>query len=291
MFEKMLLILILFLQAIFSGLIFLNKETSFNWSSFASFLNLLFVVIGLFWGYYKLKKEIIFKKKLDVYEKITNMLVADLHRSFYELAPFINNIYMLENSDSKKLDDYSTKDLQKTSREMIYKTSNFQTNFQVFFEFFQVWKALFSKKVDYESKFLFDLGTVFYKEVTIYQRELNDYSYLGLGKNEAELQKDKRGLIELESSLSKKSVILSNALDKFIFDMAKEVFHGLYRNKPEEKKRLFGLEIENMKDNDSHIFLTETGLKKEAYRQTDFQKQFGGFKEREASLKRYLDKN
>lgn len=291
MFERVLLVLILFLQAVFSGLIFLNKEMSFNWGGFISILNLLLVIGGLFWGYYKLKKEIIFKKKLDVYEKITNMLVLNLHRSFYELSPYIINSFSVKNSNPKKADDYNTKNLQKTSREIIKIISNFQSNFQIFFEFFQVWKALFSKKVDYESKFLFDLETIFHKELNDYQIKLSDYSYLGLGKSELEIEEKKLKLINFESNLLEKSAILSNALDKFIFDMAREVFHGLYKNKPAEKKRLFESEIENMKDNDYHIILTENGFKKEAYRQTDFQKKFGGFKERETILEDYLRKN
>lgn len=291
MFEKVLLLLILFLQAVFSGLIFLNKETSFNWSNFVSFLNLLFVVIGLFWGYYKLKKEIVFKKKLDVYEKITNMLVLDLHRSFYEISPHIINSFALKNSNPKKVDDFNTKNLQKTSREIIKIISNFQSNFQIFFEFFQTWKALFSKKVDYESKFLFDLETIFYKDLNDYQMKLSDYSFLGLGKSESEIEEEKSKLVNFESNLLEKSSILSNALDKFIFDMAREVFHGLYKNKPVEEKRLFESEIENMKDNDYHIFLTENGFKKEIYKQTNFQKRFGDFKQREANLREYIEKN
>ena len=290
MIEKFLLMLILIFQAIFSGLILLGKENSFNWNIFISFLNLLVVVGGLFWGYYKLKKEILFNKKLEIHEKITNMLIGGLNKSFYDLSYSIANPLALKESNPRDKDDFYTKSLKTCSKELIQKIANLQSNFQKFYEFFQFWKALFSEKVDRELKFLFDLETIFGKDLWQYQRKLSEYSMLSLMKDVADIEKERGELLLLEEKISKKNTVLSNGLYKFVSDMSREVFSGLFVKRESIEKRLFDLEIENLNNGDLGIFLTDKGFKYQFYKKTAFQEEFGGFKEREKKLRTFLEK-
>ncbi|MFA7209372.1 MAG: hypothetical protein WC120_03720 [Parcubacteria group bacterium] len=289
MFEKSLLVLILFLQAIFSGLIFLNKETALNWNNVVSSLNLFLVIGGLLFGYYKLKKEIKFKKKLEIHGKLTSMLVQGLHKSFYALAPFVNNSFSLKKSNPKNKDDFFTNRLKENSKNLIEKISVIQSDFQVFYEFFQFWKALFSEKVDRESKFLFDLEIIFSDDLGGYQMKLSSYSMLSLMKDTAEIEKERIYLLALEEKISKESTALANGLDKFVSDMSREVFNGLYSKNKNVENRLFNLEIENSNDGDQMIILTENGFEYRACEKTSFHKKFGGFKERQEKLRNFLE--
>lgn len=289
MLQTILLVLILILQAVFSGLIYANTEGSFDWSAFFSFLQVVAIVVGFFIAYDKLKKEILFKKKLEVHERITNILVDGLHKSFYDLSPFINNSYNLEKSNPKEQDDYSTKTLGENSKHLIQKISSLQSNFQIFSEFFMFWKALFSEKVDKESKFLFDLADIFMEDLWNYHRKLNDYAMLSLMKDEADIEKEKENLLSLEKQISKKSNVFANGLDKLVSDMSREVFSGLFLKNKNTESRLFDPEIENSNDGDPRIFLTDKGFKYQLYKRTDFQKEFGGFKKRRKVLRKFLE--
>lgn len=290
MFEKILLILILVLQAVFSGLIFSNSENSFNWEAFSSLIQSGILIVGFFVAYFILKKEILFKKKLDVHEKLTNMLVEGLHKSFYALSPFTMNSFFLEKSNPKDNDDYLTKSLRENSKNLSSKISSLQSDFQIFYEFFQFWKALFSEKIDRESKFLFDLETIFSEDLWEYQRKLSDYSMLSLMKNETDIEKEREDLLLLEKKLSGKSNVLANGLDKFVSDMSREVFSGLFFKDKRTEKRLFDSEIENSNDGDPRVLLTDKGLVYQLYARTAFQKEFGGFKERQSALREFLEK-
>ncbi len=80
------------------------------------------------------------------------MLVEGLHKSFYALSPFTMNSFFLEKSNPKDNDDYLTKSLRENSKNLSSKISSLQSDFQIFYEFFQFWKALFSEKIDRESR-------------------------------------------------------------------------------------------------------------------------------------------
>ncbi|MDD2766610.1 MAG: hypothetical protein PHH40_02455 [Candidatus Moranbacteria bacterium] len=289
MFEKILLVLILILQAVFSGLIFSNSESSFNWDAFSSLFQSFVLIFGFFVTYFILTREISFKKKLDVHEKITNLLVDGLHKSFYALSPFVTNSFFLEKSNPKNTDDYPTETLQRNSKELSKKVSNLQADFQIFYEFFQFWKALFSEKIDRESKFLFDLEIIFAEDLLEYQRKLSSYSMLSLMKDEAIIEDERKDLLSLEEKITEKSNALANGLDKFVSDMSREVFKGLFAKKKNVEKRLFDSEIENSNDGDSRVILTEKGFVYQLYKKTDFQREFGGFKERQEELRKFLE--
>ncbi len=291
MFEKFLLVLILILQAIFSGLIFSNSESSFNWDAFSSLFQSFVLIFGFFVTYFILTREIFFKKKLDVHEKITNLLVDGLHKSFYALSPFVMNSFFLEKSNPKNKDDYPTKTLQQNSKELSKKISDLQADFQIFYEFFQFWKALFSEKIDRESKFLFDLETIFCEDLWKYQSKLSDYSMLSLMKDGADIEKERKELLSLEEKITGKSNALANGLDKFVSDMSREVFKGLFTKKKNVEKRLFDPEIENSNDGDPRVILTDKGFMYQLYKKTGFQREFGGFKERQQALREFLEKN
>ncbi|MGK2849106.1 MAG: hypothetical protein ACSLEX_03510 [Minisyncoccota bacterium] len=291
MFERSLLILILILQAIFSGLVFAGNESSFNWESLFSFLQIAVVVLGFFWGYYLLKKEISFKKKLEIHAKLTNMLVKGLHESFYWLAPFLMNRFFLEKSNLKDGNDYSTKSLRDNSKELGKKISDFQSDFLRFYEFFQLWKVIFSEKLDRESKFLLDLENIFCEELRTYQGKLMDYSMLSLMKDEATIEKERKELLDLEEKISRKRTALANGLDKFVSDMSREVFSGLFDRKKSVERGLFDPELENANNGDSAVILTDKGFVRQSYQKTAFQKEFGGFKERQRTLREFLEKN
>lgn len=291
MFEKCLLILILILQAIFSGLIFAGNENLFNWDALFSFLQIVVIVLGFSWGYILLTKEIAFKKKLEIHEKLTSMLINGLHESFYWLAPFLMNRFFLKESNPKDGNDYSTKSLKDNSKELSKKISDFQSDFQKFYEFFQLWKVLFSEKLDRKSKFLFDLENIFCEDLYIYQGKLRDYSTLSLMKDEATIERDRKELLDLEEKISRKSTTLANGLDKFVSDMSREVFSGLFDRKKILERGLFDPELENANSGDSAVILTETGFVYRPYKKTAFQSEFGGFKERQEKLRKFLEKN
>jgi hypothetical protein len=291
MFEKSLLVLILILQAIFSGLIFAGNESSFNWETLFSFLQIVIIVLGFSWGYILLTKEISFKKKLEIHEMLTSILVNGLHKSFYWLAPFLINRFFLEKSNPKDKDDYSTKSLRDNSKELGKKISDFQSDFLRFYEFFQLWKVLFSEKLDRESKFLFDLENIFCEDLYLYQGKLRDYSMLSLMKDEATIERERKELLDLEEKISRKSTTLANGLDKFVSDMSREVFSGLFDRKKSVERGLFNPELENANNGDSAVILTDKGFVCQPYKKTAFQSEFGGFKERQEKLRKFLEKS
>jgi hypothetical protein len=140
-------------------------------------------------------------------------------------------------------------------------------------ELFQAWRPLFSKKVDYESKFLFKIAMALYNEVDNYQRALDVVLFPCVNKANGELNFEKKQIAEIEVRIGEKADLFANAIEKFILDMNKEVFEGLY--KKEDEQRLFSLEIENLKNGDKFDILTECGIERKKYKKTDFQEEFG----------------
>lgn len=289
MIEKSLLILILILQALFTGLIISNNEHFFNWESFTSLFQSIVLVVGFFVGYFLLQKEILFNRRLQVHEKLTNMLIEGIHRSFYALSPYIFNAFAIEKSNPKNKDDYFTKQLQDHRKELIQKVSNLRSDILIFYEFFQSWKLLFSEKLHNELKFLFDLETIFGEDLWEYQMKLSDYAMLSLMKEVSEIEKEKKELLFLEERVRAKSNILANGLDKFISDMSQEVFKGLLIDRRKTESNPFSLELENLNNSDSILLLTEKGFVYEPYKKTSFQNKFGGFKERRKKLRKFLE--
>lgn len=290
MLEKILLILILILQAIFSGLIFSNSESSFNWDAFSSLFQSIILIAGFFVGYLILKKEILFKQKLEVHGKLTSVLVEKLSRSLCDVSVSAMNSFFLKSSNPKDKDDYPTKNLREKNKELGKCIGGFQSDFQVFRDLFQFWKALFSEKVDREAKFLSDLEMILCEDLWKYQNKLGDYSMLSLMKDEADIERERKELLFIEENLSRKINVLANGLDKFISDISREVFSKLFVHEKSAENRLFDLEIENSNDGDPRIILTDKGFVYQLYKKTDFQREFGGFKERQQALREFLEK-
>jgi|GEM_PF-4364320 len=282
--QTILLFIILFLQVLFSGMVFLNNE-NINISTSLAFLNVIILLLVIFFGFHKLKKEIIFKKRIDIYEKITDSALKKVVNSFLDLTPFINNSYAIGKFNLFEKNDYFTELLRKNQKELAKNTFIFYAEVGKFFNFFKFWKAFFSEKIDNESKFLYDLVSVFYKDLLKYNDVLRDCLF----DMEKFDEKKRSNLLEIDNKVFKNSSITCNALDKFVLDMSREVFDELYNKK--ESTRLFSLEIENLDNDDSLPLLTMNGIKKEKYKKTEFQIKFGGFKKRENDLCEFLKNN
>jgi hypothetical protein len=293
MLENFLFIVMLILQAALFGLILSNDGGVVDLSIFASVTQSLILIIGLFVGYFLLKEEIKFKKRLEVHDRVTDILINKLYRSFNVISNITDNSYYIKKSDPRKLDDYPTTYLKKRVGEsgLIKEISDFQSSFLMFYEFFEFWKALFSKEIDREMKFLFDLEIILNDDLWSYQRKLSDYSLLSLTKEPKEIEKERKNLLLLGEDINRKVEVLSNGLTKFVLDISKEIFKGLFRSKKDEENRLFKLELENANNKDPLVVLTEKGFKTLPYKKTVFQEEFGESRERRKSLRIFLDKD
>jgi hypothetical protein len=288
--EKILLILILILQVIFSGIVFAGNESSFNWDAVFSLIQVIVVICGFFWGYHLLKREISFKKRLEVHEKLTDILVKEVHESFYLLGALTSNHFSLENSNPRNKDDHQTNSLKDTSERLMKEKSNFDERFQKFSELFQCWKFLFSEKIERESKFLVDLKYIYSEDLRDYWEKLMEYSKMSLLKDDSVIAEEKKVLCNLEKKLSNKNIVLANGLDKFVADISRATFGVLLASQKDGGNRLFDLELENANDGDPMVILTEKGFVRQPYKKTRFQVEFGGFKERQQALREFLEK-
>jgi len=272
-----LLITVLFLQVVFLVLVFLGKEITFDMATFASIFGSVLTIFGWWavyhFGFKKSKKEIGIQQKMNIYERIINQNTEKVLESYYQIFALTMNETELQECNLRDEKDFRRKMLRDNSRQLMTAQKDFWKNFQVMNDLFQAWKPLFSKKVDYESKFLFEVAWVLYDEIGIYQRMLENIFLFYVNKDDKELNIEKKEIIKIESRISEKSDLFANAIDKFILDMSREVFEGLY--KKEDEQRLFSLEIENLKEGDKFNILTEEGIKKKEYRKTEFQKKYG----------------
>lgn len=290
MFDKLLLIIILFFQMILTGIIYANVETDFNFEIFFQIVQIFLIGFGFFWGYKLLKKEIQSNRRLAVYEKLSDILVEKLHASLYELGPSLLEKFYIEKSNPKNSDDYHTNILRDNSKKLSSSVSKFSADLQFYYEYFEIWDSLFSKKVRNEIKFIFDLGSILSDQIWKYQRILSLYAYTSLLKSKKDIECEKKNLISMESDISKMITVFSNGLNKLSLDIKEDITKDLdLKNLFKDKH--FSLELENSNNGDKGIFLTENGFEYGTYQKTKFQEKYGGFQERRLKLKKMILKD
>lgn len=242
-------------------------------------------IFAIWFTFHKLKKEIIFKRRLDIYEKVTDRLIG-LYEIYFEFTPFTNNEINIKEFNPKRQDDLYGKHINEANHKLIKVNSEFGEKFQELYTFLEMWKAIFSKNMDYELKFLYDLGCIFYEKVDEYRNALSDLVYLSAMMSNEEIIKLKKKLLKLDKEVNKLSTCLSNALGKFIFDLGEEVFGEFC--KKSDKKRLFSLEIENTGEGIDLPILTPGGFEIKKIRKSEFQKEFGVGRERQEKIREII---
>lgn len=261
---------------------FLNTDGTLNIIIVMSIFNMMLTIFGwwavYYFGFRKSKKEININQKINIYEKIIYQNVDRVLESYYQVSVLIVNKDSVRECNIRSERDFYKKLLRGNSAQLIIAQSDFWKNFQRMNDLFQAWRPLFSKKIDYESKFLSKIAWSFYNMICEYQQKLDRLLLFYIDKTNDDLKVEKEEIIKLEEQISTESVLFANAIEKFTLDMSKEVFNGLYEK--EDEQRLFSLEIENLKDGNKFNILTEDGINKKAYRKTEFQKKYGSMLKR-----------
>lgn len=250
-------------------------------------LSFFVAVFSILSAYDRLRKDIILKGRLGVYEKTVNGII-EIYGSYFKFANFDNNKEYIKKFDHKEPDDYWGKHIKESESRLIEAMGEFYEKFYKSYEFLGTWKAMFSKDIDYELKFLFDLGWVFYDKASEYQRKLRDLVHLSVKNTPEEVGVLKDELYKLEKEENDLSLYFVNALEKFSLDLGREFFSGFCNES--DKKRLFSLEIENTGEGIDLPMLTPRGFELQRVEKSDFQKKFGDGKERLENIKKKIAK-
>jgi len=106
--------------------------------------------------------------------------------------------------------------------------------------------------------------------------------------DEEKNKQNKEWLLRKDKLINDIDIVLARALSSVVDSIAEDIFRGSKLVKSDRMHDMY--EVENADENTELLTLTKKGFKKKKYKKTNFQKEFGSYKDRKEKIRSLFDK-